>query len=71
MFGWSKKHEIDLVAQKIAAFQADKARMNQGWRFWPANATEEERTRAIEAYLNGNEPTWYPPQRTFHKLDRC
>jgi hypothetical protein len=50
--------DIDTMCQQR---REEYAMVQHGWRLWPANATGEERMQALENYLNGGKPEWYPP----------
>jgi hypothetical protein len=54
-------NHIDQIGDQMQRFEVDLAAAKAGWTLWPANATDEEKTQAIQAYLNGKKPEWYPP----------
>ncbi len=62
MFGPRKRERLlDSFHVMRQQRREEYAMVQHGWRLWPANATEQERMQALENYLNGGKPEWYPP----------
>ncbi|SRR6266487_6559380 len=55
--------------QVLRDLELHTAMIEHGWRFWPANATENEKKAAITEYLDGAQPTWYPPDYVEPPID--
>lgn len=57
---FGRKQERNPIHEMQQNFEVDQAMLEQGWRIWPPTATEDEMVQAIEAYIGGEKPEWYP-----------